>query len=152
MTDRERDRRDGAPERAPVATPAPPLDAARQRAAALGALGGNQAVARAVGVARDAAAPPTPAQAAQAAQEAEAVETVGRLRTAHQHMAHSAELRIRNTAELFDPPGSPPQRRRLRAEPMTLRSDSAQLIADRAEAPAATAYFFRGIHHDNEIK
>ncbi len=152
MPDREREQRENAPEQAPVATPAPSLDAARQRAAALSALGGNQAVARAVRVARDATAPPTPAQAAQAAQEAEAVETVGRLRTAHQHMAHSADLRIRNTAELFDPPGSPPQGRRMRAEPMTLRSDSAQLVADRGENPAQDAYYFRGIHQDNEQK
>jgi hypothetical protein len=152
MTDRERDQRDDAPERVPAAAPAPSPDAARRRAAALTALGGNQAVARAVRVSRDATAPPTPAQAAQAAQEAEAIETIGRLRTAHQHMAHSAELRIRNTAELFDPPGSPPQGRRMRAEPMTLRSDSAQLVADRGENPAQDAYYFRGIHQDNEQK
>ena len=159
MTDRERDQRDApagdvarVAEAAPVATPAPAPDAARQRAAALGALGGNQAVARALRVARDAAAPPTPAQAAQAAQEAEAIETIGRLRTAHQHMAHSADVRIRNTAELFDPPGSPPQGRRMRAEPLTLRSDSAQLLADRGENPAADSYYFRGIHQDNEQK
>ncbi len=157
MTDRERHEAQTARDVAPapveaVPAPAPPLDAARQRAAVLGALGGNQAVARAVRVARDAAAPPTPAQAAQAAQEAEAVETIGRLRTAHQHMAHHAELRVRNTAELFDPPGSPPQGRRMRAEPMTLRSDSAQLVADRAENPAQDAYYFRGVHQDNEQK
>jgi hypothetical protein len=152
MTDREREQRDDVPERAPVAAASPPIDAARQRAAALSALGGNQAVARAVRVARDATAPPTPAAAAQAAQEAEAVNTVGRLRTAHQHMAHHAELRVRNTEQLFDPPGSPPQGRRMRAEPMTLRSDSAQLVADRNENPAVDAYFFRGVHQDNEFK
>jgi hypothetical protein len=124
-----------------------------QRAAALGALqasAGNRAVARAVRVAREAAAPAAPA--AQAAAEAEAVETVGRLRTAHLHMQHSAETRIKNTAELFDAPGSPPQGRRMRAEPMTLRSDSAQLVTDRGDNAATVAYYFRGTHQDNEIQ
>ena len=40
----------------------------------------------------------------------------------------------------------------MRAEPMTLRSDSAQLVADRGENPAQDAYYFRGVHQDNEQK
>ncbi len=161
----EREREQAAPDAAPAAAE-PAVEAAprpfgaglasasaTQRAAALGALqatAGNRAVARAVRVARDTTAPPAPA--AQTAAEAEAVQTIGRLRTAHQHMQHSAEVRIANTAELFDPPGSPPQGRRMRAEPMTLRSDSAQLVADRADNAATTAYYFRGTVQNNEIK
>lgn len=135
------------------AAPAPlARSGASQRAATLGALqasAGNRAVARAL--ARQAAPPAAPANA-QATAEAEAVETVGRLRTAHERMFHHAEVRVRNTAQMFDPPGSPPAGHRMRAEPMTLRSDSAQLVTDRNEDPTTTAYYFRGTHQDNEVR
>src|SRR5687768_11447471 len=120
----ERVREPEPPEReAATATPASdvPRILALQRSA------GN----RAVGAMLQRQAPPAaPAAGTQAAAEADAVEAVGHFRTIHQDMLTSTDQRIKNTALMMDPPGSPPGGRRVRATPMTARSDSAQLVAD----------------------
>jgi hypothetical protein len=139
-------RRDREPEPvADVVTPPEPAAPVRTAPASLvltlqrGA--GNAAVARLL---EDAPAQAGPAAAPAvdpgvAAVQAEAVETVRRLRQAQQAMLTSDNVTVRNTAQLFE--GSPP---RLQFTPMTLRSDSEQIRADRGEAPGSRAYYFRG--------
>ena len=51
------------------------------------------------------AAPPAPAAGTQAASEAEAAASIGELRTIHRDMLRSPEQRIKNTAQMMDPPG-----------------------------------------------
>jgi hypothetical protein len=114
-----------------------------------------------------AAAPPAPAPGAREAAEAEAVATVGRLRAIHQRMGgfHAAagdareqrvgadgEQRIQDTALLLNIPGSAGGGRRFSIQTMTLRSDNAQLLNDRGENPADTAYYFLGNAQDNEMR
>lgn len=86
----------------------------------------------------------------QAGQEAEARDTWALLRTVHQQMLASTDTRIRNTGQMLNPPAERDQGRRMSVRPMTLRSDSAQLVADRGDNAAETAYFFYGSHQDNE--
>jgi hypothetical protein len=106
---------------------------------------GNRAVAGLLG---RQAAPPVPAPPAAA--EAEALRTLGLLRDTYYLMLRSPEARVRNTAQLMDPPGERPQGGKVRTKPMTLRSDSAALVAERGDNPATTAYYFYGSHQDNE--
>ena len=113
------------------------------------------------------AAPVSPGAAARAASEAEAVETVGRLRAIHQRMGGfsaragdarearvgaEGEARIRDTALLLNPPGERGGGRRFSIETMTLRSDNAQLLSDRGENAADTAYYFTGRAENNEMR
>jgi hypothetical protein len=91
-----------------------------------------------------------PAALTQAGQEAEASATVGLLRDAHRAMATHANLRVRNTAALLDPPGERPEGRRMRVTPMTLRADSNQLVAENDGNPAEDAYYFYGLRQDNQ--
>lgn len=114
-----------------------------------------------------AAAPPAPAPGAREAAEAEAIATVGRLRAIHQRMGgfHAAagdareqrvgadgEQRIQDTALLLNIPGSAGGGRRFSIETMTLRSDNAQLLNDRGENAADTAYYFLGNAQNNEMR
>ncbi len=178
MRERERRppvRRAGA--RAPArATPAPDVEAilGAQRTA------GNQAVVRMLarqgdhdhapetgGAAAGVTAPPGPAAGTRAAAEAEATETVARLRAIHERMGGfsatagdareqrvgaTGEQRIRDTAQLLNPPGSRDGGRRFSIQTMTLRSDNAQLLNDRGERPSDVAYFFLGRTQDNELR
>ena len=95
-------------------------------------------------------APPAAPATPQAAAEAEAVQTVGLLRDTHRQMLASPEARIRNTAQMMDAPGERSSGHRVSATPMTVRSDSAQLVADRGDNAATTTYYFYGTHQDNE--
>ena len=166
MAERERDWTPPAPApatAAPVSGDVAPLPlraslagaSVAQRAAALGALqasAGNRAVARAVTLSRAPAAPAAPAAAAQAAAEAEAVETIGRLRTRTSTCAPARSCGSATRPSCSTSRATQGQGHRMRAEPMTLRSDSAQLVTDRADNAASAAYFFRGIRQDNELK
>ena len=98
------------------------------------------------------APPAAPPANAQATAEAEAVQTVGLLRDSHRLMLASPEQRIRNTAQMMDAPGERSSGHRVRATPMTVRSDSAQLVADRGDNAATTTYYFYGTQQDNEHK
>jgi hypothetical protein len=95
------------------------------------------------------AAPPAPTAGTQAAAEAEALRTLVLLRDTYYLMLKSPDLRVHNTALMMDPPGEREQGGRVRATPMTLRSDSATLVARNGKDPAATAYYFYGAHQDN---
>jgi hypothetical protein len=116
---------------------------------------GNRAVAAMLARHEDAA----PAQATggtgtapaltQAAQEAEALDTWALLRAVHGEMLASTDDRIRNTGQMLNPPAERSEGRRMSARPMTLRADSAQLVADRGDNAAETAYFFYGSRQDN---
>jgi hypothetical protein len=132
------------PERAvdpPAPAPAVPRILALQRSA------GN----RAVGAMLQRQAPPAaPAAGTPAAAEADAVEAVGHFRSIHQAMLTSTDQRIKNTAQMIDPPGSARAGRRVRVTPMTARSDSAQLVAERGLDPATTVFYFFGTRQDNE--
>jgi hypothetical protein len=140
----ERERDEPTPERERDRTaPAPPLP----RILSLQRSAGNRAVTAMLS--RQAPAAP-PAAGSQAAAEADAVESVGLFRDAHQQMLLSPEARIRNTALMMDAPGSPPEGKRVRATPMTQRSDSAQLNVKHGTNPATTAYYFYGTKQDNE--
>jgi hypothetical protein len=134
--ERTEERRPAADPPTPTApTPVQAILTLQQRA-------GNAAVARYLEDAPTQAGPAGPAAAdpAQAAAEAEATETQRRLRDAQLHMLTSTNLTVQNTALLFE--GSPS---RLRYTPMTLRSDSEQIRADRGEAPGSRAYYFKGL-------
>ena len=125
----------------PTPAPAVPRILALQQSA------GN----RAVGALLQRQAPPAaPAAGTQAAAEADAVATVGLLRDTHQLMLASADLRIRNTGQMMDAPGGRASGGRVRATPMTIRSDSAQLVAARGDDPTTTAYYFYGTVQNNE--
>jgi hypothetical protein len=86
----------------------------------------------------------------QAGQEAEALQTVGLLRAVHQLMLNSPDTRIRNTGQMLNPPAERSEGRRMSVKPMTLRSDSAKLVADRGDNVTETAYYFYGSQQDNE--
>ncbi|MGH2947253.1 MAG: hypothetical protein ACRDPC_13540, partial [Solirubrobacteraceae bacterium] len=86
----------------------------------------------------------------QAGQEAEALATWALLRTVHRQMLASTDTRIRNTGQMLNPPGARSEGRPMSVKPMTLRSDSAQLVADRGDNVAETAYYFYGSTQDNE--
>jgi hypothetical protein len=125
----------------------PPRAAAHAQLLALQRSAGNRAVAGLLG---RQAAPPMPAAGTPAAAEAEALRTLVLLRDTYYLMLRSPEARVRNTAQLMDPPGERPQSGKVRAQAMTLRSDSAALVAERGENPATTAYYFYGGRQDNE--
>ena len=72
------------------------------------------------------------------------------IRDAYKQMLLSPETRIRNTALMMDEPGTPPGGKRVRATPMTKRSDSADLNLKHGTDPAKTAYYFYGTKQDNE--
>jgi hypothetical protein len=92
----------------------------------------------------------TPPVLTPAVQEAEALATWGLLRSVHQQMLNHTDVRIRNTGQMLDPPAERPQGGRMSVKPMTLRSDSARLVADRGGNPAQDAYYFYGSRQDNE--
>jgi hypothetical protein len=94
-------------------------------------------------------APGASGDPAQQAQEAEAAQTYGLARDAYSEMLDHADDRIRNTARLLDPPGERSQGRRVRVEPMTLRSDSAKLVAERHLERAHVVFCFLGPRQDN---
>ena len=127
----------------PTPTPVPRILALQQSA-------GNRAVTAMLQRQGAPAAPPAPAAGTQAASEAEAAASIGELRTIHRDMLRSPEQRIKNTAQMMDPPGEPAGGRRVRATPMTLRSDSAQIAARNGTDPTTTGYFFYGGRQDNE--
>lgn len=131
------------PEVAALPTVAPvPRILALQRSA------GNRAVSAMLQRQAPPAAPP--AAGSQAAAEADAVAAVAHFRTIHQDMLTSTDQRIKNTAQMMEAPGSEPTGKRVRCTPMTARSDSAQLIADRGLDPATTVIYFYGTRQDNE--
>jgi hypothetical protein len=141
MHEHERaEREQPAPEPAPAPTPTLPRILQLQRSA------GNRAVSALLQRQAPPAAPANP----QATAEAEAVQTIGLLRDTHRQMLASPEQRIRNTAQMMDAPGERSSGHRVSATPMTVRSDSAQLVADRGDNAATTAYYFYGTHQDNE--
>lgn len=90
-----------------------------------------------------ASTPPT-----QADQEAEAVQTQTLLQTAHREMLTHSDQTVRNTAKLFQRNGTVPQR--MAYSPMTLRSDSAALVAAGGLSAASTAFFFYGNTQNNQ--
>ena len=160
MTRRE-EQREQRPDAAPrgAAEPAPAMAPSAARVLALQRSAGNRAVAGMLARHEDdapatggGAATGTPAVLTQAGQEAEALETWGLLRGIHQEMLAHTDVRISNTAQMLDPPAEGPQGHRMSVKPMTLRSDSARLVADRGENPAQDAYFFYGSRQDNEHK
>ena len=126
---------------APLVTPVPGI-LALQRSA------GNQAVTAMLQRQVPPAAPP--AAGSQAAAEADAVATFGLLRDTHRIMLASPDQNTRNTAQMMDAPGGRATGGRVRATPRTVRSDSAQLVADRGLNPATTVFYFYGIVQDNE--
>ena len=65
-------------------------------------------------------------------------------------MLLSPETKIRNTALMMDEPGTPPGGKRVRATPMTKRSDSADLNLKHGTDAATTTYYFYGTKQDNE--
>ena len=65
-------------------------------------------------------------------------------------MLNSTDTRTRNTGLMLNPPAERGEGRRVSVQPMTLRSDSPQLVADRGDNATQTAYFFYGSHQDNE--
>ena len=134
------------PEAAASATP--PLLAPVPRILALQRSAGNQAVTAMLQRQVPPAAPP--AAGSQAAAEADAVATVGLLRDTHRIMSASPDQNVRNTAQMMDAPGGRAGGGRVRATPMTVRSDSAQLVADRGLNAATTTFYFYGTAQDNE--
>ena len=156
MHERERQRREEEHERAGERATPPPAPLAR--VVALQRSAGNRAVAAMLARHEDHDGPEqaagggtgTAPALSTAGQEAEALETLGRLRSVHELMLASPDERTRNTGLMLDPPGEAPGGRRMRVKPMTLRSDSARLVADRGDAAATTAYYFYGSHEDNE--
>ena len=126
----------------PATVPAPSLPRILQ----LQRSAGNQAV---TAMLQRQAPPAAPPANAQATAEAEAVQTVGLLRDSHRLMLASPEQRIRNTAQMMDAPGERSGGHRVSATPMTVRSDSAQLVAERGDNAATTTYYFYGTHQDN---
>ncbi len=143
MHEREREPQQPEVQPEPVA-PAPPVP----RILALQRSAGNQAVTAMLARQAPPAAPP--AAGTQAAAEAEALESLGLLRTVYKQMLLSAETKIRNTALMMDEPGTPPGGHRVRAIPMTIRSDSADLNLKHGTDPATSVYFFYGTKQDNE--
>jgi hypothetical protein len=140
----ERDRQElEQPAVEPATAPAPSLP----RILELQRSAGNQAV---TAMLQRQAPPAAPPANAQATAEAEAVQTVGLLRDSHRLMLASPEPRIRNTAQMMDAPGERSSGHRVSATPMTVRSDSAQLVAARGDNAATTTYYFYGTHQDNE--
>src|SRR5687767_3250311 len=100
----------------------PPSVAPVSRILALQRSAGN----RAVGAMLQRQAPPAaPAAGSQAAAEADAVATFGLLRDTHRIMLASPDQNVRNTAQMMDAPGGRAAGGRVRATPMTVRSDSA---------------------------
>jgi hypothetical protein len=139
MHEREQEaRRERAPERA--AAPAPPMP----RILALQRSAGNRAVSSMLARQAPATAP------AVAAAEQSAVESLALIRDSYKQMLVSTEPRIKNTALMMDAPGSPPGGKRVRATPMTLRSDSADLNLKHGTDPNTTSYYFFGTKQDNE--
>jgi hypothetical protein len=142
MHERERQEQlDPADEPATVPAPSLPRILQLQRSA------GNQAV---TAMLQRQAPPAAPPANAQATAEAEAVATVGLLRDSHRLMLASPDQRIRNTGQMMDAPGERSSGHRVSATPMTVRSDSAQLVAERGDNAATTTYYFYGTHQDNE--
>jgi hypothetical protein len=155
MHEHERRQRPADEQRAERESATPPTPLAR--VVALQRSAGNRAVAAMLarhadhdGPEQAAGGTGTAPALSHAGQEAEALETLGRLRSVHQLMLASPDERTRNTGLMLDPPGGAPGGRRMRVKPMTLRSDSAQLVADRGDAAASTAYYFYGTQQDNE--
>jgi hypothetical protein len=155
MRERDEAERDRAED--PAQAPPAPAAPAIQHVMAMQRSAGNRAVAAALARHAEDRAPeqvPPGAGAApaltQAAQEAEAVRTWGMLRTVHQLMLASPDTRTRNTGLMLDPPGEAGQGHRVHVQPMTLRSDSPQLVADRGDNATQTAYYFYGSTQDNE--
>jgi hypothetical protein len=143
MPERDREKREHAAEEPATRTAAaPPLPRILQ----LQRSAGNRAVSALLQRQAPPAAPPD----ARAVAEANALESIVQLRDTHREMLASPVQRIRNTALMIDPPGERPAGRRVRTTPMTLRSDSAQLVADHGGDPATTGYYFYGPHQDNE--
>ena len=154
MGEREqRERRE--PERAVEGKPRAPEPPLPARVLALQRSAGNRAVAALI--ARHEDAPPqasggtgtAPASRTQAGQEAEASETWGLLRAVHSEMLASTDDRIRNTGQMLNPPAERSEGRRMSVKPMTLRHDSPQLVADRGDNAAESAYYFYGSREDN---
>ncbi|MDZ4717586.1 MAG: hypothetical protein SH847_03885 [Roseiflexaceae bacterium] len=87
--------------------------------------------------------PPT-----QADQEAEAAQTQTLLQAAHREMLSHSDQTVRNTAKLFQSNGTVPQR--MAYSPMTLRSDSAALVAAGTLSAASAAFFFYGNTQNNQ--
>jgi hypothetical protein len=141
MHERDRKKHEQPEPAATAPAPALPRILQLQRSA------GNQAVTAMLQWQVPPAAPPVNAQAVA---EAEAVQTIGLLRDTHRLMLASPEQRIRNTAQMMDAPGERSSGHRVRATPMTARSDSAQLVAERGDNAATTTYYFFGTHQDNE--
>lgn len=169
--------RDGEPaERGDESAPAAPspaavpgLDPANPAAVArLSALAGNRAVARAIlarhgdhdgdhdhdhGSAPEAGGTATtspPATVTQADQEAKAAETWQLLARVHRAMLASPDAAARNTGQMIDTPQATDRRRRFQMMPMTLRSDSDELVTRRRENARESAYYFYGSAQDNE--
>jgi hypothetical protein len=127
----------------PATVPAPSLPRILQ----LQRSAGNQAV---TAMLQRQAPPAAPPANAQATAQPEAVATVGLLRDSHRLMLASPDQRIRNTGQMMDAPGERSSGHRVSATPMTVRSDSAQLVAERGDNAATTTYYFYGTHQDNE--
>ena len=72
------------------------------------------------------------------------------IRDTYKQMLLSPETKIRNTALMMDEPGTPPGGKRVRATPMTKRSDSADLNLKHGTDASKTAYYFYGTKQDNE--
>ena len=85
-----------------------------------------------------------------AAAETDARESFVLIRDTYKQMLLSPETKIRNTALMMDEPGTPPGGKRVRATPMTKRSDSADLNLKHGTDAAKTAYYFYGTKQDNE--
>src|ERR1700748_1800239 len=137
--DAARTRRETAGERR---APAPE----QARVLALQQSAGNQAVSALLS---RQGATPAPAAGTQAAAEADALRTLALLRDTYHLMLNSPDLRVHNTALMMDPPGEREQGGRVSATPMTLRSDSATLVARNGKDPAGTGYYFYGSREDN---
>jgi hypothetical protein len=93
---------------------------------------------------------PAPAGGAltQAGQEAEAAQTLTLLQTTQRQMLAHSNVTLQNTGRLFTAQFGRPAR--LNFTPMTLRSDNAALIATAGGNPASSAYYFYGLHQDNQ--
>ena len=154
MHERE-ERERGEPERAGETERPAPAQPPAARVLALQRSAGNRAVAAMLARHEEAptqatggtgTAPPAPTQAAQ---EAEALDTWALLRAVHGEMLASTDERIRNTGQMLNPPAERSEGRRMSVKPMTLRADSAQLVADRGDNAAESAYYFYGSRQDN---
>jgi hypothetical protein len=125
------------------AAPAPPVP----RILALQRSAGNRAVSAMLS---RQAPPAAPAADTVAAAEASARESFALIRDSYKQMLLSPETKIRNTALMMDEPGRPPGDKRVRATPMTKRSDSADLNLKHGTDASKKAYYFYGTKQDNE--